>query len=342
MKSPFPYMGAKSAVSRDIWARFGNPKVYSEPFAGSLAVLLARQGTPGVEIANDYNCYIANFFRSIRDEPEKVADLCDSGVNEADLHARHKWLVNRAEFRERMLDDPFYYDPMIAAFWAYGQSAWIGGEWCHQKYWGDDRLPETTTHRITRQPPRLTGSNGVHSQSINPVRITQKAPSIAHSGHGVHRVSLAGESNLIHYFKQLSERLRRVKVCCGDWSRVISDCATWKNGVAGIVLDPPYSLESGRDMSLYATDNGTVAHDVRKWCLANGDNKLLRIAYCSYDDEEKYFPPEWEVFAWKTQGGYGNQGDGVGRANKTRERIFFSPHCLKAGEQLSVFGNLSM
>ena len=76
---------------------------------------------------------------------------------------------------------------------------------------------------------------------------------------------------------------------------------------------------------------------MREWALENGDNPLLRIAYCSYDDEEKYFPPDWEVFAWKANGGYGNQGEGTGRENAKRERIFFSPHWLKVGAQSSLF-----
>ena len=35
------------------------------------------------------------------------------------------------------------------------------------------------------------------------------------------------------------------------------------------------------------------------------------------------------VLAWETNGGYGNQGDGAGRANARRERVWFSPGCIK-------------
>jgi DNA adenine methylase len=43
-------------------------------------------------------------------------------------------------------------------------------------------------------------------------------------------------------------------------------------------------------------------------------------------------PSEWEKIAWKAQGGYGNQGTETnGRKNAGRERIWFSPHCLRPG-----------
>ena len=36
----------------------------------------------------------------------------------------------------------------------------------------------------------------------------------------------------------------------------------------------------------------------------------------------------WRVDEWKAKGGYGSQGDGRGRDNSKRERLWFSPHCL--------------
>jgi hypothetical protein len=39
-------------------------------------------------------------------------------------------------------------------------------------------------------------------------------------------------------------------------------------------------------------------------------------------------PPTWECVAWKTNGGYGLLGNGPGRENAARERIWFSAHCL--------------
>jgi DNA adenine methylase len=79
---------------------------------------------------------------------------------------------------------------------------------------------------------------------------------------------------------------------------------------------------------------------VRAWALANGDNRLLRIALCGYAGEhDELVDAGWSTVAWKARGGYGSQGDGRGRENATRERIWFSPHCLN-GEQGDLLATL--
>jgi hypothetical protein len=35
----------------------------------------------------------------------------------------------------------------------------------------------------------------------------------------------------------------------------------------------------------------------------------------------------WKVVEWKSQGGYGNRSE-VGKANRKRERLWFSPQCV--------------
>ena len=114
---------------------------------------------------------------------------------------------------------------------------------------------------------------------------------------------------------------------------------TWKHGVTAVFLDPPYSDAAGREKQLYSTDSGTVAHDVRQWCLANGDNPLLRVALCGYSGEghEELEAHGWHAHAWKANGGYGSQGKGRGRSNKHREVIWFSPHCLNPVDSLPLF-----
>ena len=92
-------------------------------------------------------------------------------------------------------------------------------------------------------------------------------------------------------------------------------------------LDPPYGKDSGRNDGGYAFEDGDVTRDVHAWCVENQDNPKLRIALCGYEGE--YELPGWECLAWKANGGYGSQGNGKGRANRHRERVWFSPNCLK-------------
>ena len=114
MKAPFPWFGGKSRAAELIWSRFGDVPNYVEPFAGSLAVMLARPHAPSIETVNDIDAYVANFWRAIQADPEAVAKHADQPVNEVDLHARHSWLHRQAEHVEKLKCDPDYYDARIA------------------------------------------------------------------------------------------------------------------------------------------------------------------------------------------------------------------------------------
>lgn len=298
---PFPWFGGKARVAGIVWQRFGDAPNYVEPFAGSLAVLLRRPHPPGIETVNDLDCYLANFWRAVAAEPEAVAAHADWPVNEADLHARHRWLLDRAEFRRRMHSEPDYYDAKIAGWWVWGQCQWIGGGWC------DSRCYVDGGERQTR--PHLGPGRGIH-------RPSQKLPHLGDAGQG----------DVYDYMRWLAARLRRVRVCCGDWSRVCGPTPTFKLGVTGVFLDPPY-MET-RDAGCYAVDDQTVAADVAAWARDNGEHHLLRIALCGYEGEHD-MPADWECVEWKAHGGYANRSNARGRDNAHRERIWFSPHCLR-------------
>lgn len=293
MKAPFPWFGGKSRVAHIVWERFGNVPNYVEPFAGSLAVLLGRPHAPGIETVNDKDCLIANFWRALQSEPEAVAEAADNPVNEADQHARHLWLCSQEEFRERMKTEPDYYDVRIAGWWVWGQCIWIGSGWC------------------SRQLPHLGDAGTESCIASDPTSGTQV------------------RAQLLEYMRELAERLRRVRVCCGDWSRVCGPSPTVKLGITGVFLDPPYTDDADRQEDLYAVDDLAIGKEVYAWAAEWGNDPRMRIALCGYEGE--YHLPGWTEIAWKARGGYGSQSDGRGRANAGRERIWFSPHCLKLG-----------
>src|ERR1700693_2744894 len=97
-KPPFTWFGGKSPVAGEIWRRFGPVKNYVEPFFGSGAVLFLRPDGPGpIETVNDADGLLSNFWRALQHEPDAVAEFADWPVNEADLHARHLWLLGERE-----------------------------------------------------------------------------------------------------------------------------------------------------------------------------------------------------------------------------------------------------
>ena len=295
------WFGGKSRIAPEVWARFGDVPNFVEPFAGSLAVLLGRPTPPRIETVNDKDCFIGNLWRALQQEPEAVAHWADWPVNECDLSARHLWLVNQADFRERMKTEPDYCDAKIAGWWVWGISQWIGSGWC----------AGTGVHR---QLPHLGNpGTGVH----------RKRPHLGGAGTGVHRKTT---SDLYAYMAALAARLRYVRVCCGDWSRVLGPTPTEKLALTGIFLDPPYSNDERTD-ALYAEDHD-IAGDVEAWAIEHGDNPQLRIALCGYAGEHE-MPNTWTAVPWKAHGGYGSQGAGRGRENAAREMIWFSSACLQ-------------
>lgn len=328
LQAPFPWFGGKSTIAPIIWERLGTVSNYVEPFFGSGACLLARpQPFQSPETINDADGFVANFWRALAADPAAVAHHADWPVNEVDLHARHAWLVaQRADLTARLLGDPAFYDPHIAGWWVWGLCSWIGSGWCSgQGPWRviDGRLVDS------RQ-----GQEGATGQGIN-----RKLPHLGDAGRGINRQLPhlgAGQGinrqgvNLPTWFDALAQRLRRTRVCCGDWSRVLGDSVTIKHaGITAVLLDPPYADTATRAADIYAIDSTQVAHQVREWAIAHGDHPRLRIALCGYDGEHD-LPPSWSALRWKANGGFGNQGasDGQGRANRHRETVWFSPHCL--------------
>lgn len=298
---------------------------YVEPFFGSGAVLLGRPHDPGIETINDLDCMVANFWRALQHDPEGVAWHADNPVNEADQHARHLWLCSQEEFRERMKVDPEYYDAKIAGWWVWGQCIWIGSGWCSVQlhHLGD------AGKGVNRQLPHLGDAGMGDEPCLSGLTsgTPRKRPMLGGRGIGV-GIHSERAFALVDYMTQLSDRLRRVRVCCGNWDRICGPTPTIKLGITGVFLDPPYADDCGRAEDLYSSDSKSVSHDVQRWAFENQDNPRLRIALCGYEGEHD-MPDSWECVAWKNRGGYGSQGNGRGEENAHRERIWFSPHCIK-------------
>lgn len=338
MRSAFPYPGGKSRIVSQVWRRFGADVAnYVEPCFGSGAVLLGRPGEHwriAIETVNDACGFIANFWRATRSDPEAVAHHADWPVNENDLHARHIWLVNQMEsMQSRLEGDPDWFDAKVAGWWCWGLCCWIGSGWCS----GEGPWQPVEMEDGSRQLIHLgNAGRGVRRKLIHlgdaGRGVNRKRIHPGDAGHGVNRKRI----HLGEYFDDLSVRLRNVRVCCGDWSRVLGPTPTVALGTTAVFLDPPYAASTNRDMRLYRKDSGDVAHDVREWAIEHGDDPRFRIALCGYEGEH-VMPKSWECMAWKARGGYGSQSTRHDNPNARRERVWFSPHCLSAWKETPLF-----
>ena len=155
-------------------------------------------------------------------------------------------------------------------------------------------------------------------------------------GRGVHSRAGRQFDGLVEWMLHLADRLRFVRICCGDFARVLTPAVTTSHGLTGVVLDPTYDRKL-RSSRIYEVEDDTSSPRARQWAIENGDNPLLRIVLMGYEGEHE-MPDTWKVVAWKTGGGYGNQAKGRGRENAGLERMWFSPHCLNQHGQASLFG----
>ena len=334
--SPYPYFGGKRKIAETVWARFGNVSNYVEPFFGSGAVLLSRPDEPGIETVNDLDGFISNFWRALRAAPDQTAFHATWPVLECDLHARHAWLVGQKDSMQARLEgDPDWFDAKIAGWWVWGMACWIGGGFCSGE--GPWHIREIDG---VRQLVHLgDGGKGVQRQIVHLGNsgqgVQRPRVHLGNSGRGVSRqiVHLGNGQgvnrkidSLTEYFESLAGRMRRVRVTCGDWTRVCGPSGTHIHGLTAVFLDPPYTGHS----DIYRVDSETVAHAVREWAIANGKNPLMRIALCGYEGEHQ-MPGDWDCVAWNAGAGYSGQAAKEGpKGNGKKERVWFSPHCLKA------------
>lgn len=296
--APFPYFGGKRRAAPRIWQALGDPAGYVEPFAGSAAVLLARPSFAGrrVETLNDADGWLVNTWRAIQLSPAEVARHAWGPVAEIDYHARLAWLQQRRtpDLVAWMEGDPEAHDAKAAGWWLYVVACGIGdpfgpGPW-----------------RVVDGHLRKAGNAG---QGVN--------RELPHLGD-------AGKGQLKAYMGQLADRLRRVRITCGSWERVVKPSVTRSgtggDGTRAIFLDPPYATSG----DLYAHVDADVGLAVRDWCVTAP--RELRVILCGYDTEhDALLAHGWTVTEGKSGGGAGYS---TNSANGRRERLWLSPACI--------------
>jgi hypothetical protein len=301
LRAPFPYFGGKSGVASLIWYAFGDVKQYIEPFCGSAAVLLAAPQPAALEVANDVNRYLANFWRAVKHQPEAVWSTADYPVSHIDLAARHRWLVDpgRTQALDIALADPEWPgDAQIAGWWCWGQCAWIGSGWCE-----DGKVPHASNAGRGLQAHGQVPHAGNAGMGLQAHGLTDRSRTPATPEHG----GLA-------WLRCLSKRLSRVRLYHGDWTRCLNHHYGGKR--TGIFFDPPYVAYE----RLYGKQE-PVALDVARWCAEHGE---LRLALCGHAGDYDQILDGWQVLPWDR----GRLTYGGGKTTAS-EAIWFSPACRR-------------
>ena len=351
LTAPFPYYGSKRRLAGQIWERLGNPVVYVEPCAGSIAALLARPGGAGPrEIVCDTDGLLCNAWRGLQFDAEGVAAHADYPTIHQDLTARHKYLKQwKVENAQRLSEDPYYYDPEMAGWWLWGMSLWIGGGF---GYVDSEQIPLVSDKG---------GGSGVAAQRINMPKHPDTRPHDSHKGGGdgvsAQRLNGPGRDQIPHvegrvggqgisaqrttrpdllqWFGALQERLQAVVVLNRSWESALTptllqQTASGPESSVGILLDPPYTTVD-RSSALYHSDTDGESDDVAAqtwaWALENGDR--FRIAYCCHQGDIPV-PDGWDSITG-TLGGIKKE-----ERRHRLDMIMFSPAC-NPKQQPSLF-----
>jgi hypothetical protein len=186
---------------------------------------------------------------------------------------------------------------------------------------------------VHRQVPDLGGDGSAAGRGVHASGISRQAPRLSADAQGCN----VQTTSIYDWMQRLAERLRRVRICCGDWSRIMGPAGTVHVGTTGVLLDPPYRHD-GRDDDVYHHDGSDTFAAAKSWAIAHGDDQQYRIVLCGYEGEA--MPASWRLHTWQARGGYGNQGTGRGKENRSRECLWISRHCVERQRSLFEIGGV--
>ncbi len=291
LQAPFPYFGGKSRIANIVWQALGDCDHYLEPFFGSGAVLLSR---PNYEPSRQDE--------TITDADGNIANVWRAIKSAPDEVAKvADWPVNMVDYHARHAELQRRQPDMLGKLLA--DPNWYDVELAGWWIWGQS-----------------TGIGRSWGQET-----LGSIPDLSNRGSGIHRPNI----DIRQLLASLSQRLRRVRVCYGDWKITLG--GNWQKrkwDTLGMFLDPPYGEKAKREKRLYRKESVNVSEEVLEYCKLKTDSSW-RIVLAGYDGEHNILESMgWRVLAWKTNGGYANQNPA--NKNKSRERLWMSPACLRS------------
>jgi hypothetical protein len=153
------------------------------------------------------------------------------------------------------------------------------------------------------------------------VQATGQIPHVSDGGRGYDDLLTSGGRAAWIAMHKLAERLERVRVIHGDWSRALNHHHGGDD--TAVFLDPPYRAYE----KLYGVA-APVADAVEAWAK---ERPRLRIALCGHVGD--YDLPGWDAIQWKRE-----RLTYSGSGTTDQECVWYSPACIPAtGGQLSIF-----
>lgn len=149
------YYGGKWRISKWIISHFPDHECYVEPFGGAMSVLLRKKRSP-LEVYNDIDGAVVNFFRVLRERPEEL-------IRAIELTP---WARSEYELSQERSDSPFPLEQarrFYASCWmgfGGGRARWRQG-WRYQvrdgNLWKPSSISFTETDHLYQVVERLRG-----------------------------------------------------------------------------------------------------------------------------------------------------------------------------------------
>ena len=287
-------------MAEEVWLRLGDPKLYVEPFAGMLGVLLNRPPSSRprhVEFVVDADAMVCNFWRAFKYDPQALLEAIDYPAIQCDLMARRrKCYAWGLENIDRLSKDPKFYDAELAGWWAWGMNNAVGAIYTVQKP-AAEGLGTKPKHNPT----------GINS-ALDYNRVKAQA-----------------------WMESLAARLRNVRIYGGDWSKALDPERLDRGQPTSVFLDPPYKkVKSGSILgavdTMYSSDWENQSDDIAtqsyQWAVENGSK--YRIAYCCGTGDFPC-PDGWEEYTTRFRPGFSSDE----KRDQYQDVMFFSPTCVK-------------
>lgn len=210
LRSPIAWFGGKGRLARKIVPLFPPHHCYVEPFCGGASCLFAKPPSP-VEVINDLDSDIVNFFRVLRD-PRKFEEFRRLAV--LTPYSREEYYRYRAEWR---------------ANWRGCQVSPVGADVLSDSLGSDDVASAYRWYVVARMS--FAGEFG-----------RSWGHSIATSRRGMAN-AVAQWLSIVDMLPAIAERARCVQVEHGDWLRVLQDYDTPHTL---FYVDPPFVKSTRR------------------------------------------------------------------------------------------------
>lgn len=158
LKTPISYYGGKQSMLKYILPLIPTHRVYVEPFFGGGAVFWAKQPSE-VEVINDFNCNVVNFYKQIKTNFQGLKSLIDSTPYSRDI------------YKEALIvyEYPYVFEPVYRA-WAF----WVGTNQGFSNRIGSWRCSSTDNKESWLNQNKKEGFTKALSDRLEVVQIENK------------------------------------------------------------------------------------------------------------------------------------------------------------------------